>query len=38
LHFLVISHLGFFFSDVPAPRRGELLRQIRETLATKAWI
>ena len=25
-------------TDVPAPRRGELLRQIRETLASKAWI
>jgi aldehyde dehydrogenase family 7 protein A1 len=36
LHFTVISHLAV--TDVPAPRRGELLRQIRETLASKAWI
>lgn len=36
LHFTVISH--WLSTDVPAPRRGEILRQIRETLASKAWI
>jgi aldehyde dehydrogenase family 7 member A1 len=25
-------------SDVPAPRRGEILRQIREALASKVWL
>lgn len=32
------SYLTRLSTDVPAPRRGELLRQIRETLASKAWI
>ena len=38
IYHILQSYLTRLSSDVPVPRRGEILRQIRETLASKACI